>query len=399
MGHSSGGDPRRTISSPLETQRTILSRLEETVTLVVGVLSFNYSGRAARRQWIRRLSDPGSTSRILFALPSDQPDEDSEMDDVLHFQVAAIDRSVIGKYLLQNAWFCFATTLPDHVLWVARMDDDAIVSGTAIATRLTRLPMNLHLDHVVYGPFRNWYMWHPQSMQAVCWDYSPILWFNTWRASPPARAGTSAKAGPGSAKTFVHECMRPGVEGPYPFASGPFVAYSRRVAALLVGLLKEDEAYVLGERRQRPLTNVKTGYLANRTSRSHPSRRIFMEEIYYAYLLFREWRNATSSALGRGLVLVDEPMTEIHSKNGVYPAMSHITQHHYIFHKLRYASHFALLANSSILRTGREQRPPAMHCHALNARWTPAMKRAMRLQGLSDRWTKCDFRWIHGDFR
>ena len=170
------------------------------------------------------------------------------------------------------------------------------------------------------------------------------------------------------------------------------MAYSRSVVTLIVGLIDDDEAYVLGPRRARPLVNVKTGYLAAPKHRSHPSRRIFMEEIYYAYLLFRELRNSS-----RGdLLLVDEPMHEIASKSVVYPA-DHPTQDPtkharfpLIYHKLKHPSHFQLLENTSYLLRPVSAETP--YCERLGARWRGRVRRAMYQQGWGDtNWTRCRY--------
>ena len=280
--------------------------LDSSVRLVIGVLSFNLTGRSIRRSWIRKLSNPGPSARLYFILPADQPDIDVHMDDVIRLDIPGVDRSVTGKYFLQNAWLRYAAQLPNYVHWVARMDDDAAVNAGTIERQLARLGMQPHSDRVVYGPHRNWYMWHPISMQAVCWDYSPRHWLEMLRrqhsaSPPPPMPGIKIRP------ALTSECLRSGVRGPYPFAAGPFIAYSRSVIRVLASMIDDDEEYVLGPRRERPLVNIRTGYVAAPTHRSHPSRRIFMEEIYYAYLLFRELADKQNGSV----MLVHEPMHEM----------------------------------------------------------------------------------------
>ena len=373
-----------------------LPRLPASVTLVIGVLSFNFTGRSNRRAWIRRLSEPSTLARLFFVLPLDQPDVDSGWEDVISFDIPRVDRGVLGKYLLQNRWFLYGSLLPKHVTWVARMDDDAAVNAAVIASRLQLIPSE---QLVVYGPHRNWYMWHPTSMQAVCWDYNPNLWWRMVRASsmsspppapppPPGRRRRVRSAAPPSQS----ECLRDGLVGPYPFAAGPFMAYSRSVAKLIAGMLDADEAYVLGPRRQQRLVNIKTGYVAAPTHRSHPSRRILMEEIYYAYMLFRELHNASN-----GPILVDEPMHEIFSRSQIYPNEPRggfrVGHFEHIYHKLRYASHFETLFNTSYLSGSRQDRsaPLTLVCDRLGSRWIPAIKRAMQERYGLHGWKRCHF--------
>ena len=146
--------------------------------------------------------------------------------------------------------------------------------------------------------------------------------------------------------------------------------------------------------------NVKTGYLAAPSHRSHPSRRIFMEEIYYAYLLFRELRNSS-----RGdMLLVDEPMHDIASSSAIYAA-DHPTQDPakharfpLIYHKLRHPSHFGLLANTSYL--SRPVRAEMPYCERLGARWRRNVQRAMHQQGWQHaNWTRCRYPERHGPDR
>lgn len=384
--------------------------LPTTVLLVVGVLTFNFSGRAGRRAWIRRLSPISANARTFFVLPQDQPDLDSGSEDVIHFDIPRTDRSVLGKYLLQNRWFAFASLLPDHVKWVARMDDDAAVNAAAMAGRLLLAP---HQELTVYGPHRNWYMWHSESMQAVCWEYTPVRW---WYAqlekqkhvsSPPSPPSAPADERTGKPRQprrarfdNENECTRKGVDGPFPFAAGPFMAYSRGVVKFLLPMFLADEAYVVGPRRQSRLVNARTGYVAAPTHKSHPSKRIFMEEVYYAYMLFRELHNAS-----RAMVLIHEPMHEIYSRTKIYPdepigGFGSTKMSHEIFHKLRYASHFETLFNSSYLtdRVRRENNDPLprLSCERLGTRWYPALQSFMSARyGLSS-WQRCEFdsvRW------
>ena len=394
--------------------------LGSTVTLVVGVLSFNHSTRASRRQWIRILAGDDASARLFFVLPLDEPDSDSHFDDVLSFPIASADRFVIGKLLLQNAWYRFAVReLPKHVVWIARMDDDAAASLPAIAGQLDRLDVRPNEDRVVYGHHLNWYMWNPSSMQAVCWDYGPRNWYSallrlktlqrSQHSQPqPATPYATHHYGPPTAlanKSMTRStaakgssCLSEGTEGPYPFARGPFIAYSRPVAQLLVGLIDDDEAYVLGLRRQRNLVNVNTGVVQRPSQRSHPHNRIFMDEVYYAYLLYRELHDATVSGSNR-LILVNELVHDILSKDKFYqeefmPGAAPPSQLHNVYHKLRHASHFEALANRSYLRL-RHLQQTRVACKPLLATsgfiHPPARRALRKMFGWRANWTICDF--------
>lgn len=279
-------------------------------TLLVGVLSLSLDGRNARRNKIRQLCSPTPAAALLFVVPSDTTlttsNEDSaqalrteqHMDDMLPVQLPSdIDRKRDTKYFLQNAFFRHALRLSPPFDFVARADDDALYNATAIATLLwefrARQPT---LRHVVYGSTQQWYMWDPIGMQTSCYGFGVgggwFPWANQQRywldklPSIPENASALADA------LVRNECLNPQLVGPFPFAAGPFVAYSREAATLIISAasaplhgLQEDEHYVNTERRSKPLFNVFKGVMVydTRDRRRHPSKLQMKEEIYYAY--------------------------------------------------------------------------------------------------------------------
>ena len=264
-----------------------LASVMPSVRLLVGVMTFNHTGRAARRAKIRQLCHTGDSSALFFVIPADSPDVDTDRPDMLRLHVPAVRRGVSGKYLLQNAYFrSAAASLPKTVRYVARMDDDAIVNAAAIEAQLRIVDAARERDELVlYGPFRNWcplapaspacpnppacpprppaslganprrYLWHAESMQASCWAFNLDRWhlgLRRWREQERRANGTaSARFGglrPGEpyepAGRGPHECLRPGQIGPFPFAAGPFIALSVALIRTIVAhpAFDRDEA-------------------------------------------------------------------------------------------------------------------------------------------------------------
>ena len=140
--------------------------IEPSVSLVIGVLSFNLTGRATRRSYIRRAAARSSTAALRFAMPSDEADADRS-PDVLRCPVPLQGRSVSGKFFLQNAFLRYGAELPAHVKFVARADDDTLFYPPTIAHALTISARSSTSEHLVYGSHKNWYMWLVESMQAA----------------------------------------------------------------------------------------------------------------------------------------------------------------------------------------------------------------------------------------
>lgn len=279
-------------------------------TLLVGVLSMSLDGRTLRRNKIRQLCSPTPAAALLFVVPSDATltttNEDSAQalrteqrrDDMLPVQLpSGVDRKRDAKYLLQNAFFRHALRASPPFEFVARADDDSLYNATAIAALLWEFRAHQPtLKHVVYGSMQQWYMWDPVGMQASCYGWGVGGGWNSWAKQQrlwldklptiPQNASALADA------MVRNECLNPQLIGPFPFAAGPFVAYSREVATLIVEAasaplraLHEDEHYVNTERRSKPLFNVYKGVMVHdpRDRRRHPSKLQMKEEIYYAY--------------------------------------------------------------------------------------------------------------------
>ena len=172
-----------------------LASVMPSVRLLVGVMTFNHTGRAARRAKIRQLCHTGDSSALFFVIPADSPDVDTDRPDMLRLHVPAVRRGVSGKYLLQNAYFrSAAASLPKTVRYVARMDDDAIVNAAAIEAQLRIVDAARERDELVfYGPFRNWCPLAPAS--PACPPHPPARPARL-PASAPIRAGTSGMPSP-----------------------------------------------------------------------------------------------------------------------------------------------------------------------------------------------------------
>ena len=172
------------------------------------------STRIHLRKQLRAHYRQGADERavVRFVQPADEAEGDAESDDMLLLEVDRRNRSVIGKFLLQSAFFRFAL-LPQHRLrYIGRADDDAIVnvsrlcwhstpsyfptvllcthlltcsltysltrSLTQVSTIIDELMAHRLLRttrYLVYGPLRNWFMWMPAEMVEVCWSTSPKL--------------------------------------------------------------------------------------------------------------------------------------------------------------------------------------------------------------------------------
>ena len=104
-----------------------------------------------------------------------------------------------------------------------------------------RTPEELQLGWVpsrdiVYGPFKEWYMWARKSMQATCFDFSPL------RHSMAVARLAEVRGDVTALPRFQRECLHADLVGPFPFAKGPLVAFSHGVAQAIVDMpeLKAD---------------------------------------------------------------------------------------------------------------------------------------------------------------
>ena len=329
--------------------------------LFIGVLSFNASGRLGLRNALRRLVVVGSHATLRFCLPADEPDSDADSNDVLHLHIPAFRRSTHGKLFLQNAMLRFG--FARGYAFVGRADDDALFSPSTAAGHLQELQaVQLNATHVVYGMHKLWYRWHERSMQAACWDQSWVRW-------------TRAVA----ANSTTDMCVQEGLVGPYPFAAGPFMAYSRAVLARLLPLVLDGEQRVLGERWRVPLVNAVTGRVVRPEQRSHPANRLFMEEVWLGALVYGLFRE-------EALTLVDVPMAEF---SGRRPP----TASAHVYHRVKHPGRFEALAAAS--RYGKPwQRETKLRCAPLrdtdgSGARRGCAKEGMRLRHCCAQWWTC----------
>ena len=279
------------------------------------------------------MNPKSSLAALLFVVPAEQAFTD-DPGDVLRVPVPMGDARINGKYHLQNAFFRFAVLRRPPPQFIARADDDAAFNASSMALYLARFCRRFpDLHYSVYGPQRDWYMWHRRSMQAACISTSWRRWLadqQQWRLQHPGAKGFQMSAA--ADWSNVSQCLRPGLSGPFPFTAGPFVAYSFALAQLLVthgtnvtaeraeshheshpssrpaavGLmpphltrLERDEQWVLSERRRVPLHVAFTGRTVEPTAPNHPSRGTMFEEVYYASLIHE--------------LLQDEPVVLLHA--------------------------------------------------------------------------------------
>ena len=266
-------------------------------TLLVGVLSMISSG-LVRRDAIRRVCSPSAAAHVLFVLPANNVDAlEAQRGDVLPVPLPnASNRKRDAKYLLQNGFYRAALQFSPSYRHIARADDDTLFNASAIAAYLWEFRVREpSIRHIVYGAHQHWYMWHPGSMQAACIATNWKRWADgqdTWRERLCANA-SSAPVLQGELQR--NQCLHPSMIGPFPFAAGPFVAYSRELAEVIISSaspsvpgLDVDERYVVMNRSRQTLFNAFKGtWAAPSSRRSHPSRQVFFEEVYYAFRVYQ----------------------------------------------------------------------------------------------------------------
>ena len=194
--------------------------------LVVGVLSFIGTVARRRRDIQRRAcgADADAALRFVMVASKEAAAEATALGDVVQVvlpQNGSRWVHLAGKLMLQNALLRFASSLPACVRFIARADDDALFNAGAIARLLLPSTAAAQSELIVFGPFRNVYAWHVESMTASCWNYGlygSLRCINSFKAT---RAND----------TLV---------GPFHFAAGPFIAYSRPLAVELATLLRHS---------------------------------------------------------------------------------------------------------------------------------------------------------------
>ena len=321
------------------------------LTLLVGVMSYRSPVALGRRQAMRALMRPTARTSLRFVMASSTLDADSSLPDVLTFTVNQSTRS-IGTYLLNNAFFRYAVALRPLVPFIARADDDSffdlstvlaelLASSSCAATLDTTLPresraMTCSDRHVIYGDFKEWYMWSPRSMMAGCFDFSQKR--HELALKRLDDVGGDAKGLP----RFQRECLHADLVGPYPFAKGPLVAYSRNVAAALVALpeLDEDEGWATSARISSRLRNPITGALYEPRQVLHPHKSPLYDDIYFGYLTLR-------ALATKPLLLVNARLSEFDKGK----PLRLDTQRGFvrIYHKLKTGVRFGWIANHTEL--------------------------------------------------
>ena len=255
--------------------------------LLVGIMSHcgrdSNERRRAMRSMLHQSSDPaaGIVVRFVLARNTTRQCDDADAADTLRFDVARDDRN-LGTFLLTTAFFRYAVKLLPRPQYIARADDDTFFQPQAVLSDLAEFNATRRL---VYGPFGEWYSWHPTSMQPGCFGWSPVRFYNAqlfarlWlglRLAPygreyeytwpdglayPIRSVDQSKTAPEMGvprviRSALRGCLPElGMVGPFPFAKGPFVAFSSDLAVEMVRWpqFDDDEQYALGERERAPL--------------------------------------------------------------------------------------------------------------------------------------------------
>ena len=311
-------------------------------SLLAGVLSFSdeHGYHLRRREELRRLCSsrvPQVDMRFVMAAN----DTDVKRADVLRFEVSPVGRENIRKLLLQNAFFRHAVSLAEYD-FIARVAAAAAVNISQIALALGRLRSRLPIGALVtFGPFYNFYSWDPHAMDAACWSYglkAYRLAFGKFQSESNQSDMSTAEVRElvrSMPPEKVHPCIR--LEGPYPFAAGPFIAYSTPLARRILRLLGDSERYLI---EHLPLVNPFDGVLHQPDEKGHPSKVIFKEEVYWAYLVWK-WLSAEP------VYLVHAPMSEYQRER----EPDHLNREALVFHKLMVPAHFEHVAERRYLQS------------------------------------------------
>ena len=258
--------------------------------LVIGILSFRSPVGLARRQWIRNLMRVTPTAAVRFVLSNATPDEDAGAADMLLLHAAESGRS-LGTYLLTLAFFRHALAHQPRIPFIGRADDDSLFDPPTVLAELEAVGASAH---VVYGPYHEWYQWMPRAMMPTCFAYSTGRFHSTInttiaRCAAAAAAAAAARTPNGTAlapplltRRADRECLYAEAVGPYPYAKGPLVVYTRQVLERLLALpqASADEAYALGARKRMPLRTPLNGRVLNSSSYLHPRRQVVFDDMY-----------------------------------------------------------------------------------------------------------------------
>ena len=320
--------------------------------LLIGVMSYTSPVALGRRQAMRSLIRPVARTSLRFVMARSTPDADANEPDVLPFDVKESSRN-IGTYLLNNAFFRYAVALNPRVPFIGRADDDSFFNLSTVLTELLAVSLCSSIKdaslsaealqarcakehHIIYGDFKEWYMWSPRSMMAGCFDFSHDRHAIAMQRLDEVRGDAS------QLPRFQRECLHADNVGPYPFAKGPLVVFSRSTAAAIVATpeFDADEQWAVADRKSAKLRNLMSGALYEPKRVLHPSRQPLFDDIYFGYL--------TLVALSdRDVLLVNARISEFDKKRPYRLD----TQMGFarIYHKLKTAHRFGWIANYSQL--------------------------------------------------
>ena len=288
----------RTCEKSLHVKRLEMASALTDATLLIGIMSYKGAVPLARRQQVRRLIHVEPGAAVRFVMSNSTPDRDAASPDMLLLPVVDGGRT-LGTYLNVNAFFRYALSLRPRITFIGRADDDALFDPPTILAELRAFgPASL-----VYGPFHEWYQWVPNTMMPTCFGYSVERYINSvFEAHRKHRRLTPNASLAAAIPRFQRECLFTEAVGPYPFAKGPLVVYSRNVLRRLMQMprLATDEAYAIGTRSMHPLRSPVNGKVYEAGQLLHPGRTVMFDDIYYGYLLL--------------LAYAQEPMALIHAR-------------------------------------------------------------------------------------
>lgn len=310
--------------------------------LLVGVMSYASPVALERRERMRKLHSSCSDERSMLRFVLGARDADSERGDVWTFGVSRNDRKV-GTFLLTAAFFRRAMALPQRVSFIARADDDSAFNASALAEEMLWLQRAHPL--LVYGPYGEWFNWNETGDRPACWARSYHRWVEANK-----RPNVSSS------------CVGSGLKGPFPFAKGPLVAYSRSVVE---GLLPRLAAAAM-ER-----------VAAKRAGKKTP----LYDDVYFGYLLYDVFG-------GRRVGLVDMPISEFVKERAPESKLRPAA----VLHVLKTPQRFDYVLNrSSILL--RRTWPRKLKCKSVSGVRALALRSARQ-------WQHCAYTgWRHVDDR
>ena len=361
----------------------------EACVMLVGVPSYRHSTALQRRNAIRELmASGGPSSSVLpahervslrFVMAEDQADDaDRHRADVWFFALPAARRAKktygLEKYLLSNRFLRRAAGLADVPPLVVLADDDTLFNATALMARVA--PLATPSREMVFGNVEEWFMWDPVAMISTCFAYSS----RRWEVARTAARNASLDSLPRSKR----ECLLPHTVGPFPYAKGHFLGYSRATVRRLAQLFDccGDEAYAIGERARRSIAHPFYNKLLAPSHRDHPANKVLTEDVYYMHLLFKALRNTS-------LTLVHLTLSEYVVERG-----ARALHRADVYHKLKRPDRWEYVRQhaSRLLAPASPSAAVAPRCEPMTSRYR--VRRGGRLVAQMDhcceRWTWCE---------